>query len=71
MTAAHTPTTSAPPPSTRDAARRPPLLAFIRKWASQFGIRVGFLMLWLAFGMLAPDTFGSDLIYKSFGQTIP
>jgi simple sugar transport system permease protein len=43
----------------------------MRKWASQVGITVAFLSLWVMFMLMAPTTFGSDLIYKSFGQTIP
>jgi simple sugar transport system permease protein len=68
MTAAATPVS---PPSTRDQAKRSPLTEFMRKWASQAGITVAFVLLWLLFLIMAPDTFGSDLIYKSFGQTVP
>ena len=71
MTAADTPTAAAPPPSTRDAVIRSPVLDFMRKWASQVGITVAFILLWALFVVMAPDTFGSDLIYKSFGQTVP
>lgn len=41
------------------------------RWASQAGITAAFLLLWAMFMVLAPDTFTSDLIYKSFAQTIP
>jgi len=68
MTAAETP---APPPSTRDQAQSAALMDFTRKWAGQIGITVAFVVLWVLFMIMAPDTFGSDLIYKSFGQTIP
>ena len=68
MTAAETP---APPPSTRDQAQRSALTEFMRKWASQVGITAAFVLLWVLFMVMAPDTFGSDLIYKSFGQTVP
>jgi simple sugar transport system permease protein len=63
--------TSAPPPSTRDQATRSALSDFMRKWASQVGITVAFILLWALFMVMAPNTFGSDLIYKSFGQTVP
>ena len=43
----------------------------MRTWASQTGITVAFALLWIMFMILAPDTFTRDLIYKSFGQTIP
>ena len=68
MTAAET---SVPPPSTRDQATRSALSDFMRKWASQVGITVAFDLLWVLFMIMAPNTFGTDLIYKSFGQTIP
>ena len=45
--------------------------AFTTRWASQIGITVAFLLLWATFVVLAPDTFTSDLIYKSFAQTTP
>jgi simple sugar transport system permease protein len=44
---------------------------FVSRWASQIGITVAFLALWLVFIILAPDTFTGDLIYKSFAQTTP
>jgi simple sugar transport system permease protein len=65
--------TSAPTaaPTPREAAVRSTLLDFTRKWASQIGITIAFIALWVMFLMLAPDTFARDLIYKSFAQTIP
>jgi simple sugar transport system permease protein len=47
------------------------LTAFTTTWASQIGITVAFLGLWLAFMVLAPSTFLSDRIYLAFAQTIP
>jgi simple sugar transport system permease protein len=61
----------APPPSTKEQAGRTPLMDFTTKWAGQIGITAAFVLLWLVFMALAPDTFGRDLIYKSFAQTIP
>ncbi len=40
-------------------------------YASQIGITVAFLLLWLTFIVLAPATFLSDRIYLSFAQTTP
>jgi simple sugar transport system permease protein len=60
-----------PPPSTRDEVERSRLMDLTTRWAGQIGITVAFLILWVGFVLLAPNTFGSDLIYKSFGQTIP
>ncbi len=70
MTAAETPNQT-PPPSTRDQATRSAFTDFMRRWASQVGITVAFVLLWVLFIVMAPNTFGTDLIYKSFGQTIP
>ena len=44
---------------------------FARRWASQIGITVAFVLLWLIFFVLAPMTFGSDRIYLSYAQTVP
>ena len=68
-----TPETTAPsaPLSPRERANRTPLMDFTQKWAGQIGITAAFLLLWMGFLAMAPDTFGSDLIYKSFGQTVP
>ena len=54
------------PPRSRGA-----LTAFTNTWASQIGITVAFLGLWLAFIVLAPSTFLSDRIYLAFAQTVP
>jgi simple sugar transport system permease protein len=45
--------------------------AFTTTWASQIGITVAFLALWLTFILFAPGTFLSDRIYLSFAQTTP
>ena len=42
-----------------------------RRWASQIGITIAFLILWLTFIVLAPGTFLSERIYLSFAQTTP
>jgi simple sugar transport system permease protein len=68
MSVATTPTA---PLSPRDRAQRTRLSAFTQQWAGQIGITFAFLALWVWFLFLAPNTFGGDLIYKSFGQTIP
>jgi simple sugar transport system permease protein len=54
-----------------EQAPRSALAAFTTKWAGQIGITIAFLLLWVVFLILAPDTFGRDLIYKSFAQTVP
>ena len=46
------------------------LAEFSVRWASQIGITVAFVVLWLVFLFLAPDTFTRDPIYRSFAQTI-
>lgn len=51
--------------------RRSALTAFASSWASQLGITVAFLALWLTFIIAAPTTFTSDLIYISFARTTP
>jgi simple sugar transport system permease protein len=54
------------------ASRRPSALtAFAASWASQIGITVAFLLLWLSFIVLAPTTFLQPAIYLSFAQTTP
>ena len=58
------------------AARTPPrtrgaLTKFTTTWASQIGITVAFLGLWVGFIVLAPNTFLSDRIYLAFAQTTP
>jgi len=58
-------------PSPKEDVGRSPASEFARKWASQIGITVAFLLLWGVFLILAPDTFSGDRIYKAFGQTIP
>jgi simple sugar transport system permease protein len=50
---------------------RSPVTAFTAAWASQIGITVAFLALWLGFIVLAPITFTSSLIYIAFAQTTP
>jgi len=44
---------------------------FASRWASQIGITVAFLLLWLTFVVLAPDTFLGHRIYLAFAQTTP
>jgi simple sugar transport system permease protein len=46
-------------------------VGFTTRWASQIGITVAFLLLWLTFIVLAPGTFTSERIYLSFAQTTP
>jgi simple sugar transport system permease protein len=54
------------------AAPRPSrLVTFTTTWASQIGITVAFLLLWLAFVVAAPGTFQRPAIYLSFAQTTP
>ena len=50
---------------------RSPITAFTNAWASQIGITVAFLALWLVFIIGAPTTFLSDRIYLAFAQTTP
>jgi simple sugar transport system permease protein len=45
--------------------------SFATRYASQIGITVAFFLLWLAFILLAPDTFLDNRIYASFAQTTP
>lgn len=51
--------------------RRRSFMAFTTTWASQIGITTAFVLLWLTFIVLAPDTFLSQRIYQSFAQTTP
>ena len=51
--------------------RRSSLSDFASSWASQIGITVAFVALWLVFIVAAPTTFTSDLIYLSFARTTP
>ena len=61
-----------PAASTRPAPRpRGALTAFTTTWASQIGITVAFLALWVGFIVLAPSTFLSNRIYLAFAQTTP
>jgi len=53
------------------AARRRSLGARLAPWASQIGITVAFVALWIAFVVLAPRTFLNAPIYQSFAQTTP
>jgi simple sugar transport system permease protein len=46
-------------------------VSFTSTWASQIGITVAFLLLWLAFVVAAPGTFQRPAIYLSFAQTTP
>jgi simple sugar transport system permease protein len=47
------------------------MVAFARRWPSQIGITVAFVLLWLTFFVMAPMTFGSERIYLSYAQTVP
>lgn len=51
--------------------QRPSLVSFMATWASQIGITVAFVLLWVVFIVLAPDTFLHSRIYVSFAQTTP
>jgi simple sugar transport system permease protein len=55
----------------KPSGARSPITAFTGAWASQIGITVAFLALWLAFIVGAPTTFLSDRIYLAFAQTVP
>lgn len=58
--------------ATAAASRRPSArTSFLGSWASQIGITVAFLLLWLTFIVLAPNTFLQSAIYTSFAQTTP
>jgi simple sugar transport system permease protein len=61
----------AAPLSPKEQAQRTRMMDLTTRWASQIGITVAFVLLWLAFLVMAPDTFGGDRIYKSFAQTVP
>ena len=52
-------------------SRRPTLVSFLAAWASQIGITFAFVLLWVVFIVLAPDTFLHSRIYVSFAQTTP
>jgi simple sugar transport system permease protein len=56
-------------PSARSVRSSLPSIA--APWASQIGITVAFLLLWLAFIVVAPRTFLDGPIYLSFAQTTP
>ena len=51
--------------------RRWTVRSFATTYASQIGITVAFVLLWIAFIVLAPDTFLDNRIYVSFAQTTP
>jgi len=55
----------------RSAPQRSSLGMFARRWASQIGITVAFIALWLLFVYLAPSVFGGERIYLSYAQTVP
>ena len=50
---------------------RSPIAAFTGSWASQIGITVAFLVVWLLFVIGAPSTFLNSRIYLAFAQTTP
>jgi simple sugar transport system permease protein len=45
--------------------------SFTLTYGSQIGITSAFLLVWLTFTILAPDTFLSSRIYVSYAQTVP
>lgn len=51
--------------------RRWTLRSFAVTWASQIGITVAFVLLWISFIILASETFLNSRIYVSFAQTTP
>lgn len=51
--------------------RRRTLRSIATTWASQIGITTAFLLVWLIFTILAPDTFLHSNIYVSYAQTVP
>ena len=53
------------------ASRRNGIGTRLAPWASQIGIISAFLLLWIAFVILAPRTFLDTPIYLSFAQTTP
>jgi simple sugar transport system permease protein len=53
------------------ASRRSSAAIFVSAWASQIGITVAFVLLWMVFIVLAPRTFLNAPIYLSFAQTTP
>ena len=53
------------------ASRRNGVGTRLAPWASQIGIITAFLLLWIAFVILAPRTFLDTPIYLSFAQTTP
>jgi simple sugar transport system permease protein len=57
--------------ATTEPRSRRSLAALARPWASQIGITVAFLLLWLTFIVLAPGTFLNERIYLAFAQTTP
>jgi simple sugar transport system permease protein len=57
--------------SSQGATRPSSFTTWTTAWASQIGITVAFIILWLTFIILAPATFLSPNIYLSFAQTTP
>lgn len=51
--------------------RRQTITSFMAVWASQIGITVAFVVVWLVFIWQASDTFLESRIYVSFAQTTP
>jgi simple sugar transport system permease protein len=45
--------------------------ALFARWASPLGITFAFLLVWLIFTLLAPNTFLHSRIYVSYAQTVP
>jgi simple sugar transport system permease protein len=53
------------------ASQRMSPKTFGTRWASQIGITVAFVLVWLTFVLVAPDTFLDSRIYVSFAATTP
>ncbi|MBO0844036.1 MAG: ABC transporter permease [Nocardioides sp.] len=47
------------------------LKSFSIRYASQIGITTAFILVWLVFTVMAPETFLSSRIYVSYAQTVP
>ncbi|MBX6371643.1 MAG: ABC transporter permease [Acidothermus sp.] len=58
------------PPATTAVARRN-VRRFVTTWSSQLGITAAFVIVWLVFTVLAPETFLHSRIYVSYAQTVP
>ncbi len=57
------------PPSRLSRERK--ARALFSRWSSPIGITMAFLLVWLIFTILAPNTFLHSRIYVSYAQTVP